>query len=65
MKTTEKQKEEAIRKLVKGYKKVKLNHEVVKSTLPGTHNSEAMMTPIHVEEEQGDGVESVVTELEP
>ena len=33
MKTTEKQKEEAIRKLVKGYKKIKLNEEVVTSYL--------------------------------
>ena len=33
MKTTKKQKEEAIRKLVKGYKKVKLNQEIVASYL--------------------------------
>ncbi len=33
MKTTEQQKEEAIRKLVKGYKKIKLNQEIVTSFL--------------------------------
>lgn len=33
MKTTERQKEEAIRKLVKGYKKLKLNEEIVTSYL--------------------------------
>jgi len=33
MKTTEQQKEEAIRKLVKGYKKIKLNDEIVTSFL--------------------------------
>jgi hypothetical protein len=33
MKTTEQQKDEAIRKLVKGYKKIKLNEEIVASYL--------------------------------
>ncbi len=33
MKTTEQQKEDAIRKLVKGYKKIKLNEEIVTSYL--------------------------------
>ena len=33
MKTTKKQKEEAIRKLVRGYKKVRLNQDIVTSYL--------------------------------
>jgi len=35
MKTTEQQKKDAIRKLVKGYKKIKLNEEIVTSYLVG------------------------------
>ena len=50
MKTTEKQKEEAIRKLVKGYKKVKLNHEVVNSYL--IKNQRARIEEIQAKEKK-------------
>ena len=39
MKTTEQQKEEAIRKLVKGYRKIKINEEVVISYLVGNQRT--------------------------
>lgn len=39
MKTTEQQKKDAIRKLVKGYKKLKLNEEIVTSYLVGSQRA--------------------------